>query len=636
MHKNLSTYSLAIFFSLSLLFAGTVHGMDELAETGIYTIQNIEADVQDNNLLLVLKGDSSPAYTMYELFSPARLVIDIAEANIAPAIDVENILPANDFATLKVTSLDEQTPKITRFEITLAEDYSYKVDRIENDLSIRLFPKEAQAVVETTQASKAGLTLHDIVVRNNGKQIEILLQSDQEITEYREDTATGRDGLPDSMFIDIDNIDGAELVREKNVGTRLDKIRVATRGTGLRIVFDANEKGLFPYSIKSVAQGLLVTIDEEPTAAPAETVQPQKETGDAEALVSDPTLDALIDSSEAALENKSQGSEEDVTAAEAMEDSFGFSGYKSTRISVDFYKIDLHNVFRLFRQVSGVNLIVDDSVTGSLTLALNDVPWDFALDIILNLKDLKKEERHNTIVIYPAKKKFSWPERASDNLSFKADVEVIQQEALIIRQSTNQSAEMMQAKELLHRAKIEETNGDLEDAAAFYEKALKLWPKNDKIANRLASLYLVDLRMNSKCVYFAKEALKLNPKNYQAALYAAIASANMDNVSQAMEYFSQSISGTPAMKEALVSYAAFSEEKGQPEAALKLLNKYSDTYNDTVDTMISRARILDKMGQTEKATEQYKTLLYSGYQLVPGLKKYIRGRLTMNTSQISQ
>lgn len=636
MYKNLSTYSLAIFCSLSLFFAGTVHGMDDPAEAGIYTIQNIEADVQDDSLLLVLKGDSAPAYTMYELFSPARLVLDIAEANIAPAIDIENILPTNDFATLKVTSLDEQTPKITRFEITLAESHGYKVDRIDNDLSIRLFPKEAQDAVETPQPPKADLALHDIVVRNNGKQTEILLQADHSITEYREDTATGRDGLPDSMFIDIDNIDGAELVREKTVGTRLDKIRVASRGTGVRIVFDANAKGLFPYTVKSVAQGLLVTIDEEAVNPPAETAQPQKKTGDAEAVVSDPTLDALIDSSEAALETKSEGTEGDVTAAEAMEDSFGFSGYKTTRISVDFYKIDLHNVFRLFRQVSGVNLIVDDSVSGSLTLALNDVPWDFALDIILNLKDLKKEERHNTIVIYPAKKEFTWPERASDNLSFKADVEVIQQEALIIQQSTNQSAEMMQAKELLHRAKIEEKNGDLEDAAGFYEKALKLWPQNDKIANRLASLYLVDLRMNSKCVYFAKKALKHNSKDYQAALYAAIASANMDNVPQAMEYFSQSISGTPPMKEALVSYAAFSEEKGQPEAALKLLNKYSDSYNDTVDTMISRARVLDTMGQTEKATKQYKTLLYSGYQLVPGLKKYIRGRLAMKTSQISQ
>lgn len=106
----------------------------------------------------------------------------------------------------------------------------------------------------------------------------------------------------------------------------------------------------------------------------------------------------------------------------------------------------------------------------------------------------------------------------------------------------------------------------------------------------------------------------------------------MDKTADAMEYFSMSISGQPPTKEALLSYAAFSEEKGQPEAALKLLNRYSEVYSDTVDTMISRARIYDTMGQSEQAKDQYKTLLYSGYQLTPGLKKYIRSRLTLNNN----
>ncbi|HID02502.1 MAG TPA: energy transducer TonB, partial [Desulfobacterales bacterium] len=305
------------------------------------------------------------------------------------------------------------------------------------------------------------------------------------------------------------------------------------------------------------------------------------------------------------------------------------------RISVDFYKIDLHNVFRLFRQISDINLIVDESVSGSLTLALNDVPWDFALDIILNLKDLKKEERHNTIVIYPAKKEFAWPERASDNLSFEANVEVIEQEALIIQQGTHQSAEIMQAKELLRTAKIQEQDDNIEDAALLYEQAFVLWPENAKISNRLAAIYLVNLRMNAKAIHFAKETLKIDKKSYQAALYAAIASANMDQISEAMEYFSQSINGTPPLKEALISYATFSEKQNQPEAALKLLNKHSEFYSDNINTMSSKARLYDAMGETKQATEQYKKLLYSGYQIVPGLKSYIRDRLTMNQDKLT-
>ncbi len=537
MYKKLPAYSLAIFCSLFLLMATAAQAANQPSGTGGYSIKDIQADLMDNSLLIMLKGDSAPAYTMYELFSPARLVVDIADASLAATINAEDILPANGFASIKVTTLAEQNPQITRFEITLAESHSYKVDRLENDLSIRLFPVDPAA--------------SPVPVDKTEKQAAVVKQ--------------------------------------------------------------------------------------EPAKAKAAQLPAQPdETPKAPAAVSDPTLDALIDSSESALTASTAQTGDNVTAAEAMQDSFEFSGYKATRISVDFYKIDLHNVFRLFRQISDINLVVDESVSGSLTLALNDVPWDFALDIILNLKNLKKEERHNTLVIYPAKMDFAWPERAADNLAFEADTEVIEQEALIIQQSTNQSAEIMQAKELLRRAKIEEDNDDIEDAAALYEKAFKLWPQNAKISNRLATIYLVTLRMNAKCLHFAKETLKIDKNNHQAALYAAIASANMEQIPQAMEYFAQSITGEPPLKEALISYAAFSEEKGQPEAALKLLNKYSENYSDTVDTMVAKARLLDTIGQTEKATEQYKALLYSGYQIVPGLKKYIRGRIAMKNDQIEQ
>ena len=59
----------------------------------------------------------------------------------------------------------------------------------------------------------------------------------------------------------------------------------------------------------------------------------------------------------AGLARSSQGNE-----------TFGFSGYERERISVDFYKMDLHNVFRFLREVSGTNIIVDESVQGTLTL----------------------------------------------------------------------------------------------------------------------------------------------------------------------------------------------------------------------------------------------------------------------------
>ncbi|MCK5069351.1 MAG: AMIN domain-containing protein, partial [Desulfocapsa sp.] len=307
MYKKLPTYYLAIFSALFLLWTGSAQATEEPVKQGSYLIKSIETNIQGDSLEIVLKGNSTPAYTMYELFAPARLVLDIANASLDASIDSANIIPENDFSTLKIDTLTDKTPQITRFEITLAENHSYKVDQVENDLSIHLFPKEgSSAVVEST--SKTVPVLHDIVVRKNASQTEILLQADSPIENFRQDTVTGREGLADSMFIDINSVDGSELVREKTVGTSLAKIRVATRGSGVRVVFDSATSGLFSYDIKTVPQGLLVTINEEKAKPGKDSSVAKSNPAAAEAVASDPTLDALIDSSEAALNEQAQPS----------------------------------------------------------------------------------------------------------------------------------------------------------------------------------------------------------------------------------------------------------------------------------------------------------------------------------------
>ncbi|MEJ2058105.1 MAG: tetratricopeptide repeat protein, partial [Desulfofustis sp.] len=311
-----------------------------------------------------------------------------------------------------------------------------------------------------------------------------------------------------------------------------------------------------------------------------------------------------------------------------LEDSFSFSGYKGERISVDFYKIDLHNVFRLFREISGMNIIVDQAVNGTLTLALNDVPWEFALDVVMNLTGLQKEERFNTLVIYPKNKEFVWPEQAEDNLSFEADIDVVKEEALIIEESASQPAEIMQAKELLLKAHKLEKENKYEDAVALYEKAFKLWPDNNRISNKLANIYLGRMNINAKASYYAKKSLAIDPSDTRAALYCAISAANMQQTAEALECFAQSISDDPPKKEALVSYAAFTENNNRLDAALKLLDTYEQYYGVSVQTLVSRGRIYDKMGNRPKAEEAYRTLLTSGLQMRPDLSAYIRSRIS--------
>ncbi len=621
MHKEPAKYSVAIFFAfwiLSTLVFSTAKAEDSVT----YQITDIKSTLSDNALHYTVSGTSIPAYTVSERFSPFRTVIDIAGGSFADNISQPaKAIPVNDFATLSLSELKDKDPAILRFEFTVAESHDYSVTRNGQNIDIKIVPAGDKKSAGLASASQKR-SLTDFQIAKTPHTTTVIIASNSAIEDYTVDKVAGSSNRHPRMFIDIEDVDISELVREKHIGTSVDKIRVAPKGSGARIVFDSKSDKLFRYTVAPSSGGLTVVIDESGAKA-------SKQKSSAK---SDATLDSLIGSSEA--QSKAQaagkGSSSAIDAKVAsLSDNFSFSGYKKQRISVDFYKIDIHNVFRLFRQITDLNIIVDEGVSGTLTLALTDVPWDFALDIILNLANLKKEERFNTLVIYPKKKEFAWPTRAEDNLSFEADIEVIEQESLIVEQSANQPKEIMQAKDYMVKAQNLMKREEYEDAALLYSKASELWPDNRELLNRLSTLYLVHLGMNAKAVHYARENLKLDRKNSRAALYAAIGSANMQRIPEASEYFAQSISDSPPMKEALISYAAFSENNGQNEAALKLLDKYHSSYPETVGTMIAKARVLDKLNRKEDAKQQYLALLGSGFQLRPDLKKYITSRLAV-------
>ncbi len=69
--------------------------------------------------------------------------------------------------------------------------------------------------------------------------------------------------------------------------------------------------------------------------------------------------------------------------------------YTGEKISLNFQNIDIHAVLNLIADFRGVNIITTDAVTGKVTLRLKNVPWDQALDIILNSKSLGKTEMGN-------------------------------------------------------------------------------------------------------------------------------------------------------------------------------------------------------------------------------------------------
>jgi type IV pilus assembly protein PilQ len=77
-------------------------------------------------------------------------------------------------------------------------------------------------------------------------------------------------------------------------------------------------------------------------------------------------------------------------------------GYSGERLSLNFQDIEVRSVLQLIADFTGINVVVSDTVKGSITLRLKNVPWDQALDIILKTKGLAMRRTGNVMLVAPS------------------------------------------------------------------------------------------------------------------------------------------------------------------------------------------------------------------------------------------
>jgi type IV pilus assembly protein PilQ len=94
--------------------------------------------------------------------------------------------------------------------------------------------------------------------------------------------------------------------------------------------------------------------------------------------------------------------------------------YTGERLTLNFQEIETRAVLQLLADASGQNIVVSDSVTGNVTLRLQNVPWDQALDIVLRTKGLDKRKQDNVIIVAPQEELAS---REKADLAAKKDLQ---------------------------------------------------------------------------------------------------------------------------------------------------------------------------------------------------------------------
>jgi type IV pilus assembly protein PilQ len=266
-------------------------------------------------------------------------------------------------------------------------------------------PAPSVTLAPRSEAAKRASRILSVTPGEEGGQFAVTVKADGAL-RYQDFFL----GNPDRLVLDFKDVTSkamrpVEVNRDPVRAVRLGQFSVASPRIA-RLVLDLSSRA--PYRIVEGADGMKIVFGEgeTPRPAPLASLRAETEPADAQADVPaappavllpapapEPLPGPVTDPLQAPAQRPVEFEPITVTAQEKQ-----FTGHP---ISLDFKDGDLQDIFRLFADISGLNIVVNPGVTGKVTLKLNEVPWDQALDLILKANNLGYTLENNVIRIAP-------------------------------------------------------------------------------------------------------------------------------------------------------------------------------------------------------------------------------------------
>ena len=108
-------------------------------------------------------------------------------------------------------------------------------------------------------------------------------------------------------------------------------------------------------------------------------------------------------------------------------------GYAGEKLSLNFQNIEVRSVLQVIADFTGLNIIASDTVTGNITLRLKDVPWDHAMDIIMQNKGLTMRKIGNVITVAPAEEVAAKEKAQLEAINAIEDLEPLRTEVFVLK-----------------------------------------------------------------------------------------------------------------------------------------------------------------------------------------------------------
>jgi type IV pilus assembly protein PilQ len=434
-------------WGLSAVVAAALMLTSGSLSAGDAPVVHVKAVVKDGAVSLEAQANGPFEYTTYRP-SESLYVLDLSGVSAGDSTGAR-VVPSEFVKSYRLTSYSAGQKPMVRLEILLRPGVEPRLRRADSkelmllvsatgnaDVSAKpvaftttpapAIPpasvKQASAKTQDGTTTSAFEAIKQVSLAQNGNQIEVNVLGSGKLS-YQ----VTRLSNPDRIVLDFN---GAHLkTSQKNIASNLDpvrEIRLAQFTPDVsRVVIDLRS----PAHYNVNASGNAVTVafasaasggamKSTPAAQPAEVTTTQADTATAQPEV----VPAPVASLPAALTGTATALASPAIAQPAAKAEMSpaptvviatavpvspqqaatpppAGRYSGEPISVNLKDVDLRDFFRLIHEISGLNVVVDPAVKGSLTIVLDDVPWDQALDIVLKNNDLDKQLDGNVLRI---------------------------------------------------------------------------------------------------------------------------------------------------------------------------------------------------------------------------------------------
>ena len=405
----------------------------------------VDAQVSAHEVRIETKASGPFEYTTTRP-SDYLLVVDIMGVTSTEPASAR-VLQSRLVSSYRVLPLGVSARSGVRLEVLLRSPAEARVERQSPNQLTLIFENKPLPLtsrvsapaprVEAPAAVRNPLAvIAQVEVERHGQQASVRVEADGKLT-YRAERLNN----PERLVLDFS---GAHLaVRKNSIPSTVEPVRGVRlsqfRPDVTRVVIDLER--VVPYNVR--AEGKTVTVEFAPVvpaaasgpvasaapsrpqgrpaaARPADKAQPVSILAAPEELSRMPLPTSLTErsfalASPAPADRKPQGQTAvaanprpvqgtqapPTPAAQQPQGAAGQGGakYSGEPISVNLKDVDLKDFFRLIHEISGLNVVLDPAVKGTVTLVLDDVPWDQALDIVMRNNNLDKELDGNVLRI---------------------------------------------------------------------------------------------------------------------------------------------------------------------------------------------------------------------------------------------